>query len=114
MPNWFVNDGIATAMYPNDANGQCVAECMRVLASNLQQNFISIIYTDMTENCFTEEITITCKQFRNPISQKLWYGFNVALYDNEANRGMIEQSNSAALDTTLYRPANIPSNQFTI
>lgn len=84
MPEWFQNDGFPQQMYPDTANDMCEMSCGRVLSSRLVSNYISIVYTGMESRCLTTKQAIRCKQFRNPISPKLHYGFRVAIFDNEA------------------------------
>ena len=67
-----------------------------------------------------EKITITCKGFKNPISQGLWDGFKISLFDNEReSRNLIEESQVFSFDTDSsnsqpFTPAAIRKTDLTI
>lgn len=61
----------------------------------------------MQDSCLQGfQISISCDQFRNPISQKVWGGFTVTTYDPE--QITIDSSEQVSLNTKGYDPAPIP------
>lgn len=59
----------------------------------------------MLDSCISgAQITIKCRQFRNPITPKLWSGFRLSTYDNEGRSSkIIEQSTmDLGLDASGY------------
>ena len=70
----------------------------------------------MVQSCIKGiAITISCRQFYNPITPTVWDGFQVTTYDAEVALRVIEQSTTeVSLDATNFKPAIIPVNDFTI
>lgn len=70
----------------------------------------------MVQSCIRgTAITISCRQFYNPITPTVWDGFQVTTYDAEVALRIIEQSTTdVSLDATNFKPAIIPVQDFTI
>jgi hypothetical protein len=77
---------------------------MKITSSGLNTNgAISIEYANMIPSCITgAPITISCRQFYNPVEPRIWQGFS--------EKRIIEQSKEDAfLDATNFLPATIPT-----
>lgn len=99
-------------MYNSAAKDKCSSSCMKITSSGLNTNgAISIEYANMIPSCITgAPITISCRQFYNPVEPRIWQGFSVTLYDSEKEKRIIEQSKEDAfLDATNFLPATIPT-----
>ena len=70
----------------------------------------------MAANCISgEEITLSCRQFFNPIVPEKDYGYQLTLYDAEVERRIIAESQANLfLDATNYKPMTIPVKNFVI
>lgn len=84
---------------------------MNIFRSELVGDRIRIVYDNMVESCIKgAPITISCRQFYNPIVPELINGFFVITYDNEVDERVIEESSTTevVLDARAFKPAIIP------
>ena len=70
----------------------------------------------MQSSCITAApITITCKQFYNPIYPAIWEGFSISIFDSEINSRLIEETTSSVnFDATAFIPSTMPLNNFIV
>lgn len=91
IPVWYQIGNTADYMYNPIAENRCTSSCMRVTSSELVNDRILVNYDSMAKDCISgHQIQIDCRQFYNPIVPELIYGFNVLIYDNEADSKLIE------------------------
>jgi hypothetical protein len=91
VPMWWQIGITGERMYSPTATNKCTSSCMDITLSKLQDASILVEYSDMKQSCISKApITITCKQFYNPITPEIWEGFQVTIYDSEADSRIIE------------------------
>lgn len=56
-------------MYNPTASNKCSSSCMKITSSALENDVIRIKYDNMVQSCIKGvPITISCRQFYNPIT----------------------------------------------
>ena len=113
IPEWYRVDSTFEYMYPNDAQNMCSSTCFRTISSSMVGNTLMVEYDQMLTNCVKDTmITVSCTQFRNPISQKLWDGFTVTTFDQD--KFTIDSSESVSLNAAGFDAAIIPASATTM
>jgi len=89
---------------------------MKIYSSALENDVIRIKYDNMVQSCIKgTSVTISCRQFYNPVTPEVWEGFQVTTYDNEVGLRVIEQSDyTVSLDATNFLPSIMPVSAFIV
>ena len=125
IPYWWKIGNAHAWMYQEGSTNQCSSLQMRVYASSVQFGSLKVFYLEMeAEFIKGKEITISCKQFQNPIYPKKWGGdeqacesqgcFVITTYDAENDPKPIEVSIPQYLDASMYQHADISQDQMKI
>lgn len=103
-------------MYNPTAINKCSSTCMKIISSGLNNGVINIQYTNMVPSCISgTPITISCRQFYNPVEPRVWTGFSVTTYDAEVGVRIIEQSTQDAfIDATKFTANIMPTTSFIV
>jgi len=115
LPDWYKVGEKAQFMYNAKVENACESDQMKITSSKPEplDGLIRMTYKDMDEKYFEgKPITIKCRNFYNPIYQKVWKGFTISTYDDELFPALIEKSESVGFDATDYEPADIANSQF--
>lgn len=76
VPYWYILQQTGERMYNPTASNKCASSCMKITSSGLEGSAIQIKYDNMVESCIKgTPITISCRQFYNPITPEVWTGF---------------------------------------
>ena len=117
MPYQYFLTTSGRRMYNPTATNKCSSSCMNIFESELIVDRIKIIYDNMVESCIKgAPITISCRQFYNPIVPEDKSGFFIITYDNEVDERVIEESSKTevVLDAKAFTPAIIPIQNFIV
>ena len=87
---------------------------MTVTSSQLVDEEINVHYEAMKAECLIgTPITISCKQFYNPITPTVWSGFSVTIFDGALESRIISVTeNPVDFDATSYKPMVMPVDSF--
>ena len=122
-PNWYVSTRRPLQMY-QDRNFQCLSDSFTsIKTQRLSKQRIRGVYYytyqitydglqplpgKTTSTMETDEMTIKCTYWRNPIRPEVYTGFNIQTMDSNLN--IVDVSSNFQLDATAYTPFQIPDS----